>query len=465
MGDREHSHLGAAGMAVVGFALCLLAAGGATIALGAKGDLGLVSRQSEIDGGAGANSWSYGPSVSDDGRFVAFRSEATNLGLHDSGPFQTTVYVYDFKQHRIETVSRESNLGLAAHGDSRNEEISGNGRFVVFRTDATNLGGLIVANENIYVYDRQTDRVELVSRRSAKAGGGGANQNSDRPSISADGRFVSYETRSTNLSGRINDSGFENIYVYDRKEKRTFLVSRRSQGGNGGDGNSFETSIAPNAPVVVFESQARNLGGPIKTTASANVYAYNWETHRISLISRRSGGGAGVNDHADVPDVSANGRLVLFETTATNLGGPRLPAPDRINLYLHDRRTGSTVLVSRQSKGAGGKGANGSASSASLSNSGRFVTFQTEATNLGGPTGSSLNSYVYDRKQGRAILVSRAAGGGPGANEYAGEPALAGGGRFVAFSTPADNIDPPGEPAYHGNFPANTNVYRFQFAP
>jgi hypothetical protein len=166
-----------------------------------------------------------------------------------------------------------------------------------------------------------------------------------------------------------------------------------------------------------------------------------------------------------VPDVSANGRLVLFETTATNLGGPRLPAPDRINLYLHDRRTGSTVLVSRQSKGAGGKGANGSATSASLSNSGRIVTFQTDATNLGGPTGSSFNSYVYDRKQGRAILVSRAGGGGPGANEYAGEPALAGGGRFVAFSTPADNIDPPGELAYHGYFPANTNVFRFQFAP
>ena len=58
-----------------------------------------------------------------------------------------------------------------------------------------------------------------------------------------------------------------------------------------------------------------------------------------------------------------------------------------------------------------------------------------------------------------------AGGGGPGANEYAGEPAIAGGGRFVAFYTPADNIDPPGQPAYHGNFPPATNVYRFQFAP
>ena len=465
MRDREYTRLGAAGIVFVGLALGWLAVMGATFALGAKGDLELVSRQSDADGGAGANSWSYGSSLSDDGRFAAFRSEATNLGVYASGSFETTVYVYDFEKRTVETVSRESNLGLGADGDSREEQISGNGRFVVFRTDAKNLGGPIVADENVYVYDRRTDRVELISRRSAKAGGEGADQNSDGPSISANGRYVSFQTRSTNLGGPITDDGYTNVYVRDRKKERTFLVSRRSKGGRGGKDDSFEPSIAPRAPVVVFESQARNLGGPIKPTASANVYAHDWSTRRTTLISRRSNRGSGVNDHADVPDVSANGRYVLFETPATNLGGPVLPAPDRINLYLHDRRTGSTKLVSRQSKGAGGEGADGSATSASLSNSGRYVTFQTDATNLGGPIMSSLNSYVYDRERERATLVSRAGGGGPGANEYAGEPAIAGDGRFVAFYTPADNIDPPGQPAYHGNFPAATNVYRFQFAP
>ena len=452
-------------MVFIGLALCLLGVTGATVALGASGDLRLVSRQSETDGGAGADARSFGASVSDDGRLVTFASEATNLGVHGSGPFQTTVYVYDFKQRRVETVSRESNLGLGADGDSREEEISGNGRFVVFRTDAKNLGGPIVADQNVYVYDRRTDRVELVSRRSAKAGGGGANQNSDGPSISADGRYVAFQTRATNLGGPIAKGDVVNVYVRDRKEKRTFLVSRRSGGGPGGKGDSFEPSIAPRANLVVFESQARNLGGPIKDTASANVYAYDWSKRRIGLISRRSHRGAGANAAADLPDVSAGGRYVVFQTAATNLGGPRQPTPDLINLYLHDRRRGSTVLVSRQSKGAGGKGANASATDASLSNSARFVAFQTSATNLGGPIASSLNSYVYDRERQRVILVSRASGGGPGANDYAGEPAVAGNGGFVAFYTPANNIDPPGEPAYHGNLPANTNIYRFQFAP
>jgi hypothetical protein len=432
-------------------ALCLLAAAGSTAALGAEGDLRLVSRQSDAAGGAGADSRSFGASVSDNGRFVAFASEATNLGLHGGGPFETTVYVYGFKRHAIETVSRRSNLGLAADGDSRNEEISGNGRYVVFRTDAKNLGGPVVANENIYVYDRREDRVELVSRRSRRAGGGGANQDSDRPSISRNGRFVSFETRATNLGGPIDDGGYANVYVYDRKERRAFLVSRRSHRGDGGDGNSFETSVAPNAPVVVFESQARNLGGRIKRSASANVYAYDWSTHRIQLISRRSNRGSGVNDAADLPDVSGSGRYVVFETAATNLGGPVQTPPGKHNLYLYDRKSNSTTLVSRQSAGAGGQGANGQSSSAVLSKSGRLIAFQTEATNLGGPIASSL--------------VSRATAGGPGANEYAGEPSIAGRGRFVAFYTPANNIDPLGEPAYHGNIPPNTNIYRFQLRP
>ena len=127
-------------MVFVGLALCLLGVTGATVALGAKGDLRLISRQSEADGGAGADGRSFGASASDDGRFVAFASEATNLGVHANGSFETSVYVYDFKRRAVETVSRESDLGLGADGDSRDEEISGNGRFVAFRTDAKNLG-------------------------------------------------------------------------------------------------------------------------------------------------------------------------------------------------------------------------------------------------------------------------------------------------------------------------------------
>ncbi len=217
--------------------------------------------------------------------------------------------------------------------------------------------------------------------------------------------------------------------------------------------------------MVVFESQARNLGGRIRKAASANVYAYDWDKRRIELVSRGSNRGPGVDSSADLPDISASGRYVVFETAATNLGGPLQTPAGQQNLYLRDRRSGRTSLMSRQSAGAGGQGANASSSSAVLSNSGRLIAFQTQATNLGGPIASALNTYVYDREAKRVTLASRATDGGPGANDYAGEPSIAGGGRFVAFYTPANNIDPPGEPAYHGNLPPNTNIYRFQLAP
>lgn len=465
MRETEYGRFGAAGVIFAGLAICLLAAVSASMALGAKGDLDLGSRQSDAAGGAGANSWSYEGSLSDDGRFLAFRSEATNLDVEDSGSFETTVYVYDFDANTVETVSRESNLGPPAAGDSREEEISGNGRFVVFRTDAQNLGGPIVADENVYVYDRRKDEVELISRRSEAAGGEGADADSGTPTISANGRYVSFQTRSTNLGGPITDDGFTNVYVRDRKKERTFLVSRRSDGGKGGKDDSFEPSIAPDATVVAFESQARNLGGPIKDSASANVYVHDWSTGKTSMVSRRSDGGAGVNSSADVPDVSASGRYVAFQTAATNLGGPISGTADQTNLYLHDRKKGTTKLVSRQSKNDGGQGVDGNALRPSLSNSGRYVAFQTSATNLGGPILASSNSYAYDRKRKVATLVSRAGGGGPGADEAGTDPAIAGGGGFVAFTTAADNIDPPGQPAYHGNFPPATNVYRFQLRP
>lgn len=433
------------------------------VALADKGELRLVSRQSQADGGAGATSWSYGGSISDNGRFVAFRSEASNLGPHAASP-ASTIYVHDLDEQRVETVSLQSAEvgGQPANADSRVSAISGNGRYVAFRTEATNLGGPIVAGENVYVYDRKADRVQLVSRRSKKAGGGGANENSDSPSISANGRYIAYQTRSSNL-GMANPDSLVRVYVYDRNEKRTVLVSRRSKGGKPADSNSFDASIAPRAPVVVFGTQADNLGGPTNPAADSDIYAYDWRTRRIELVSRRSKGGKGANDGSGLADVSSTGRFVVFGTNATNLGGP-LQAPDGAeNVYIHDRRTGRTSLISRRSKGAGGQGADAASGSPVIANSGRFVAFQTQATNLGGPVASPLNVYVYDRKRKRAILASRASDGGPGANEYAAEPEIAGAAPFVTFYTPADNIDPPGEPAYHGNFPAATNVYRFQF--
>src|SRR5690606_8052939 len=133
-----------------------------------------------------------------------------------------------------ELVSRQSEAdgGAVGNEDASNPSISRNGRFVAFETTAGNLGGPLGGYSNRYVYDRKTKRVELISRRSND--GEGANESSYNPEISATGRYVVYGSYATNLGGPIYP-GHENVYRYDRKLKRTQLVSRRSKNGPGGN--------------------------------------------------------------------------------------------------------------------------------------------------------------------------------------------------------------------------------------
>jgi Tol biopolymer transport system component len=443
-------------------ALAVLAALAAAPALGANGDLQLGSRQSAADGGAGANSWSAGGALSANGRFLAFMSEANNLDVEDG--FRS-IYVYDFRKRVVENVSRASNFGPPSDGDDVDPQVSANGRFVAFETDATNLGGPTQDSDNIYVYDRKLDQVELVSRQSASVGGQGADGESSNPTISASGRYVAFTSRAANLGGPINNGPFEaNVYVYDRKQDRVFLGSRRSNNGKGGNEASYDPVLAPSAPIVVFSSQSRNLGGPVNNDQfESNVYAYNWRAKTTELVSRRSNRGKGANASANVADVSGKARHVLFTTEAGNLGGPIKNVPDGASIaYLHDRKTGRTTLVSRRAND--GPAANGFVGLPVISDSGRHIAYDTSATNLGGPTQAAGNVYVYDRKTKRLKLASRGTRGGPGADESSYAPAIAGARPFVIFTTAADNIDPPGQPAYHGNFPPATSVYRFQFA-
>jgi hypothetical protein len=465
--EKHGSGAGTARRRLAPIACLALALGGlgVTSALAAQGDTRLISRQSQSDGGDGAAARSFTASLSKHGRFTAFTTEATNLGgTLQTAPGETNVYVYDSRERVVELASRqsESKGGLGANGDSRVNAISGNGRFVVFRTEATNLGGPINATDNLYVYDRRRERVELVSRRSKSKGGKGANSNADNPSISQNGRYVAYNTFATNLGGPTAGNGEANVYVYDRERKRTTLASRRSQAANGKGGNasSFDAQIAAEAPVVAFVSQASNLGGAINPGVSEHVYVHNWKARKTQLVSRRSQSqnGKGANGDGSQPDISAGGRYVAFATDATNLGGPTQTTIGEHNAYRYDRKARRTLLVSRRSRSKDGKGADASSSDVAISDSGRYLAYHTPATNLGGPIDALFNVYAFDAERGRTSLVSRESGGGPGGDDDSFEPGVSGSGRFVAFATNADNL---GGPVFTGGIPDPSNIYRF----
>ena len=115
------------------------------------------------------------------------------------------------------------------------------------------LGAVLLAADAL----AKKDRTSLVSRQSASASGLGGDDESFNPAVSANGRFVAFETHADNLGGPAADVA--NIYVYDRERKKVELVSRRSKsaGGAGGDGDSFLPSISKSGRFVAFETDVR----------------------------------------------------------------------------------------------------------------------------------------------------------------------------------------------------------------
>lgn len=391
------------------------------------------------------------PSVSGDGRYIAFET-----GLDLGGPVTPgvlSIYVYDRVRDKLELVSRRSKSagGSGADENSRSPAISADGRYVAFWTVAENLGGPIAGESNVYVYDRNRDRVELVSRRSKAAGGGGGNggvQLAD-VAISGNGRVVAFSTDSTNLGGPIAPGPFSNVYAYDREHDRITLVSRRSKaaGGGGAEEGGHGPALSASGRYAAFFSVSDNLPG------DTGVYVYDLLRKRLELVSRRSksAGGAPADEGGLAPSLSASARFVAFTTSSDNLGGPIDPAATN-NVYVYDRKLKRVQLVSRQSKAAGGAGGDVSnwghvaGDGAVLSASGRLIAFTTQADNLGGPLDDTVdNVYVYDRKLKRVRLVSRqsAGAGGQGADGDSESPAISGDGRFVAFDTQGDNLGGP----------------------
>jgi hypothetical protein len=209
-------------------------------------------------GGTQANDASYYPSISADGRYVAFTSEATNMVPGDTNG-RLDVFVHDRSAGTTERVSVDSH-GVQSNGDSYFTSLSGDGRFVAFGSFASNLvPGDTQHFADIFVRDRASDTTE---RASVNSSGRQGNAGSFYPTISAEGRYVAFSSWATNLvTGDTN--GFHDVFVRDRQRGMTELVSVDSAltQGNQDSGDYFLT-ISADGRFVAFESYATNLVRP-----------------------------------------------------------------------------------------------------------------------------------------------------------------------------------------------------------
>ncbi|MEG4105564.1 calcium-binding protein [Microcoleus sp. S13_C5] len=402
-----------------------------------------ITRVSVDSAGNQANqgpSISSHPSISSDGRFVAFESPASNLVPGDTNN-NTDIFVRDTLTNTTTRVSVDS-AGNQANAGSSALSLSANGQLVAFGSSATNLvPGDTNNSGDIFVRDSLTNTTTRVSVDSA---GNQANAGSSAPSISADGRFVAFFSFATNLvPGDTNNSG--DIFVRDLWMNTTTRVSVDSAGNQGNQYSDYP-SISADGRFVAFGSDATNLV-PGDTNNSGDIFVRDLLTNTTTRVSVDSAGNQANRESYDSspkasgsydPSISADGRFVAFWSGATNLvPGDTNDNPD---IFVRDTLANTTTRVSVDS--AGNQANNYSVLSPSVSANGRFVAFDSLASNLvPGDTNNRHDIFVRDLLTNTTTRVSVDSAGNQG-NSGSFEPSISADGQRVAFSSEASNLVP-----------------------
>ncbi|MCA9961309.1 MAG: PD40 domain-containing protein [Anaerolineales bacterium] len=403
----------------------------------AVGDTVRVNLRSD---GTQGNNDSANPYVSADGRFVAFASDADNLVSGDSNG-ATDIFVRDRQTNQTWRVSVSTD-NAQGNFASFAPAISDNGRYVAFCSFATNL----VANDtnnvvDVFLYDRDAGTTTLVSRSTFGVVGNDVSCKPDAnlqdvrgPDISADGRYIVFESFASDLVGNDNNNASD-IFRYDRDTGSMIRISVDSNGVEA-NGSSFQPSISAEGLRIAFASNASNL-----VTGDGNgytdVFVHNLSTNNTRRVSVHSNGSEG-NGQSYEPEISDDGLFVVFVSFANNL----VSGDDNnfLDVFIRDRDADETYLVSVSDDGDQ-PNVFAESMEPSVSENGRFVVFQSYADNLApGETNTDTRDvFVRDRQAGTTAYASVSSGGQIG-NQSSREPVISADGYYIVFSSKADNL-------------------------
>jgi Tol biopolymer transport system component len=377
---------------------------------------------------------SYGPSVSGDGRYVAFFSSAS-LGEEDPAAHSGWgIYVRDRVAGTTELVpyTVENDWDYAPCCAS----ISANGRFVALAVNHTNP---LLPQQEVLVIDLETSTTHNVAK---PIEGSVANGSTGSPSLSADGKFVVFSGGASDLVENDNN-GDTDIFVHNLETGETELISKSSSGVRS---NSFAQypSISGNGRFVAWASDANNLvNAPVDTAVT---YIHDRVTDKTRLVSRSSSGRV-ANNWTYETQLSYGGRFVVFVSSAKNLvPNDDNKAPD---VFVRDRKLGTTELVSVSLTGGAGNGHSGWNSEqidygddTDISFRGRYVAFYSEASDLiAKDTNEVADIFVRDRLTDTTRRVSRYPNGDQ-TTRASLETSMSADGRYVAFHT-NEGLVPP----------------------
>ena len=391
--------------------------------------VGTTERVSVASDGTQANFQSGGPSISSDGRYVVFGSSASNLVSGDTnGTLDVFFYDRDIGQTKRVSVSSGGEQGNDAsyHG---NPSISADGRYVTFHSDASNLvNGDTNGTGDVFVHDIATGQTTLVS---VASNGTHGNYRSQYTSISADGRYVAIGSAANNLvSGDTNNA--HDIFVHDRETGNTTRVSLASNSTQG-NGTSSQPYISANGRYVAFVSSANNLIDG-DTNGEDDVFIHDRDTGKTQRVSIDSNGLQG-NSISYRPSLSADGRYIAFDSNASNLVSN--DTNGTWDVFVHDKYSTQTTRISVTSDITQG---NNSSVIASISDDGQFVSFCSNANNLvNGDINESWDVFIHNRNTGQTQLVSVSSDGIQG-NSNSVISDISGSGRFITFDSESNNL-------------------------
>jgi len=378
----------------------------------------------------------YGVAISGDGRYVAFESKASNLVPNDTNGY-SDIFVYD-KQTKITKRVSVSSTGEEANGGSYWVSISNDGSRIAFTSAASNLVDGDTNNAlDVFVYDMNTGHTIRVS---VKSDGSQVYEGSSAsyPSISGDGDSVSFTSNAefdgTNLINSVI------VHKISTGETKNIVMSSDGVYGNKGGGGSSHSPFSYDGRYIAFVSGSDNLV-PDDTNNTSDIFVRDLLLGKTTRVSVTSGGKEGANS-SDSPSISGDGQYVVF-STGSALISCTTQCP---NIFLHDMLTGVTSPVDIPFQDIG---PNGVSYNPSISSNGRFVSFQSDATNLvpndlntcpSSPT-YCLDIFVRNLLLNQNFLISVDSNNNQ-TNDSSFDPAISSDGRYVAFESLATNLVP-----------------------
>ena len=376
-----------------------------------------------------------------------------------------------------QTTSTNTLVSVASNDEQANDAssmaaISANNRYAAFQSWATNLDPLDTSdNDDIYLRDLYYGLTTLASRT---YDGSQTNGSSLAPALSANGRFVAFHSYATNLvpgdnnsnCGFLQDENCPDVFVYDSQTGETLLVSIAADGthGNGWSGNA---SISADGRYIAFESSATNLVANDKNKI-IDIFVHDRDSDGdgvfdepgavITILVSISSDGTPANGHCEVSSISADGRYVAFASSADNL--VEGDTDESQDIFVHDRdsdhngiydETGQ-VRTARVSIASDGTEANSESYNPTISGDGRFVAFDSEADNLViSDTNKAQDVFLHDRDsdqdlvfdQSNAVNTTRVSvsTSGEQATAWSESPTISNDGHYIAFVSPSSNLD------------------------